>query len=413
MRPVNFCGVECDRGSHRVHRDADPLLREISSTEQWLERPRSGQLILGGRTIPYPPSLAGFLRGLGPRAAAAMAAGFLTRPGSLRKFRRWEEQRARVPNGSDMDDEGFEAFVSKRVGASAFRRFYGPYVEKVWGEAAADLSRSLAKKRISTTSPLRLLARRRVAPGDRSFLYPRRGMAGLLAQLRQLCDDAGVQVSYGRRADLAALASEPHEYVLYSGRLGDLVAGDRLAHRGLYLIHLAVRAADLPSHDTWYTPEACFWFGRISRLDYFSPELAPTRRQDEVSQAVLCIEIPEGRWGRGRDFLAELDAVREQLDQAGVLARDAPVFDARQTFVPDVYPLYRRGWFTHWQRALADLGEADPRILPIGRQGLFLHCNIDHCVRIADDAVRHLADGGSARRWAADAHRYVDLRVRD
>jgi hypothetical protein len=52
-------------------------------------------------------------------------------------------------------------------------------------------------------------------------------------------------------------------------------------------------------------------------------------------------------------------------------------------------------------------------VLPIGRQGLFLHCNIDHCIEVAHEAVRHLLEGGDARTWTARASRFLDVRVRD
>jgi hypothetical protein len=52
-------------------------------------------------------------------------------------------------------------------------------------------------------------------------------------------------------------------------------------------------------------------------------------------------------------------------------------------------------------------------ILPVGRQGLFLHCNMDHCVAIAEDAVDHLTEGHPPEAWFNKCPDYLDLRVRD
>src|SRR5579863_5343557 len=53
----SFRGIPCDLGSHRLHPEAleRPLFREIHRDRPFLERPRRGALILGGRRVPYPP----------------------------------------------------------------------------------------------------------------------------------------------------------------------------------------------------------------------------------------------------------------------------------------------------------------------------------------------------------------------
>jgi hypothetical protein len=53
------------------------------------------------------------------------------------------------------------------------------------------------------------------------------------------------------------------------------------------------------------------------------------------------------------------------------------------------------------------------RVFPIGRQGLYLHCNIDHCVHIADECVQLIEGGGSAQQWLDSVDRFLELRVRD
>jgi hypothetical protein len=52
-------------------------------------------------------------------------------------------------------------------------------------------------------------------------------------------------------------------------------------------------------------------------------------------------------------------------------------------------------------------------VLPFGRQALFLHVNLDHCVDIAADAVAHVEAGKSVEAWVDEAERYLEIRVRD
>ena len=400
---ISFLGLPYDRGSHRIHPESHPLLRELTAAESWEVRPRAGRLLLSGRAVPYPLDPGAFLRGIGPRAATSMAWGWLRRPGAFAAFRAWEDDRREAGE----PDEGFEDFVVRRVGHSAYERFYRPYVEKVWGLPPDQLSRTVAKQRVSTSAPLDTFRRsvRRQGTTDRTFLYPRGGMDALIRRLSTMADALGVVRHVGRRFDPDADASA-WQAVLYSGRLGDLVPSAGLTHRGLYLIHVAVPRGSVPPHDTWYAPGSEFWFGRVSQPARFSDSL-----QAEAHD-VLCIEVPEGRWGPDVDFTQRLDTLSDQLQAAGILPPECPIVDAHQTWLPTVYPMYRRGWLAHWQAALEAV-VARGNVFPIGRQGLFLHCNMDHCVYISDEAVRHVESGGDARAWATRCRDFLDLRVRD
>jgi len=408
LSPVDFQGLEVDRGSHRVHPDSHPLLRELTADEDWEERPRNGKLILGGSHIPYPIDPISFLRGLGLEAAVDMGLGWLTRPGVFDRFLNWEEARQQTP----VDDKGFEQFVVERVGESAYRRFYRPYVEKVWGADPDDISQSVAKQRVSTSNPLEAMGKS-LGLEDETFLYPRRGMAGLTETLTDQVEDEGVEITYGRRyapeRDVSDDGGAPngHDAVIFSGYLPDLVPDSDLDHNGLYLLHLAFEAEVVDDKiDTWYVPEPDYWFGRVSQPENFSPDLA------NEGESVLCVEIPEGRWGTGRDFLDRLDEVVDQLVEAGIVEADAEPIDARQTYLSRVYPHYVRNWYDEWETTLEEVREMGD-ILPIGRQGLFLHCNMDHCVAIAADAVDHLAEGRPSEAWFDRCPEYLDLRVRD
>src|SRR5262249_15637767 len=156
----------------------------------------------------------------------------------------------------------------------------------------------------------------------------------------------------------------------------------KLEHRGLYLLYLALPIDRLAPFETYYTPEAHLWFGRVSELQNYSPSL---RRPGETT---ICVEIPEGRWGRDRRFdrAPMIDEIVDQLRACEIVPRNVEPIAVAQRFVDDVYPLYRRGWIASWNAALEEVASLR-RVLPFGRQGLFLHCNIDQCIALADDVV--------------------------
>jgi hypothetical protein len=394
-----FRGIPCDLGSHRLHPDAllRPLFREIHRDAPFLDRPRRGVLIVGGRRIPYPPGALSLLGALGPRTSLHFALGLAVSATRRAAFARWEQDREDGAN-----DVGFERFICQRVGEAAYRAFYKPYAEKVWGLPPAELSQAVAKKRVSTTRPLRLI-RGLLGRAPERFVYPPGGAGSLIAWLEARLAEHFVSVQ----------PATPFQHdpggptTLFAGDLSDLVP-TALGHRGLYLVYLALPLGRVSEVETYYTPDPRYWFGRVSELQNYSPSL---RRPGET---VLCVEIPEGAWGQGVDFAsgARLAELLDQLADAGIVPPGARPIEVRQRFVPRVYPLYRRGFRQEW-RATMERVAALGNVFPFGRQALFLHVNLDHCADIAEDVVAHVLSGGDVRGWIGKAERYLDLRVRD
>ncbi len=410
-----FRGIPCDLGSHRLHPSAleRPLFREIDARTPFLRRPRRGVLLLGDRRVAYPPSALALARAIGVPATISTAAGFLARAGRRRAFADWEADRT-----TSSVDQGFERFVRERVGERAYQAFYRPYAEKVWGLDPADLSQTIAKKRVSATRPWALVASaagraaRWIAgdhePGDdessRAFVYPERGASSIIAWLEAELAREGVPIERGRPFEPGDRDRGP---VLFAGDLRDLTSTS-LEHRGLYLVYLALPVERVGTAETYYSPDSRHWFGRVAELQNYSPAL---KRPGET---VLCVEIPEGAWGCGRDFSeGELHtALLAQLRWAGIVPRGVRPIEARQRFLPSVYPLYRRGWIDEWRATMARVATMG-NIVPIGRQALFLHVNLDHCADIAEAAVEHVIAGGSPAAWIEKAEAYLEIRVRD
>lgn len=394
---TEFRGIPCDLGSHRIHPDAlaQPLFAELHAAEPLLCRPRRGVLLFAGGRLPYPPSLLELGAALGPRRAAALGASALR-----------ERLRGERPAALDAD-EGFADFVTARVGRGPFEAFHAPYARKVFGLEPHELSALVAKKRVSSRSPwstLRGLGARGEPAVSGTFYYPRRGIGSLVGMLVERLRELDVHITCGRPLSPADLGGQA---VVYTGELADLVATP-LAHRGLYLVYLALPGERRALAETYYAPEPGYWFGRVSELASYSPEL---RRPGE---SILCVEIPEGAWGAGVDFTApsRLPVLLGQLERAGILAPPTRPLAVRQHFLPKVYPLHRRGFFPVWQATLERVA-ALGRVFPVGRQALFLHTNLDHAADMAADAAEHLARGGDAASWIAGASRYLGLVVRD
>ncbi len=399
LRPMTFRGLACDVGSHRLHPAAldEPLLAEVAAEAGLQRRVRRGRIVLERRHLPYPLTMPGLLAGLGPRRALSFGCAALQ---ARRAFAAWDRDRA-AP-----DDVGFEAFVLARAGRAAYEAFYRPYAEKVWGLDPREISQSVARQRVSAEQPLRQVARALLPGPQASYLYPRRGFARLHQTLLDRAVAAGVRLHLGHGVGSTELPGLDADIVLHSGQLRHIVPSMHLRHRGLYLLFLALPIPALGQAETWYTPEARYWFGRVGVIGNYS------EAQRITGETALCVEIPEGRWGPTEDFTQRLEPLLEQLTHARILPPGLRPLEVVQRYLPDVYPMYTVGWQQSWRAAMAEVADQQ-RVLPIGRQGLFLHCNVDHAVAISRAAVAHLAAGGTGRDWPARAQTFLGMQVRD
>lgn len=401
-----FRGIPCDLGAHRLPPAAleQPLLREIHARAPFRELPRRDVLLLGDRRLPCPPTASAIAGALGLRASVAAASSFLARATRRRAFAAWD----RDSDAAD-GDVGFERFAQDRVGERAYQALYAPYAEKVWGLDPSELSQTIAGERLGAARPWSLVAgaagraarwitadhgRRDDEPGA-SFVAPERGASSIVAWLEAELARAGVPIERDRAFRPEDRARGP---VLFAGDLRDLVSTS-LERRGLYLVYLALPRARAGAAEVCTSPDSRHWFSRVTE-------------REGAGETILCVEIPEGAWGRRVDFSrGELfDALLAQLAWAGIVPPGVRPLESRQRFLPSVYPLYRRGWLAEWRatmRGVAELGN----VIPFGQQGLFLHAGLDQRAALAEAAVAHIAAGGSAASWIEKAEEHLPIRA--
>jgi protoporphyrinogen oxidase len=114
---------------------------------------------------------------------------------------------------------------------------------------------------------------------------------------------------------------------------------------------------------------------------------------DPAGRTVLCAELPCGRgdalWRAGDEELGRV--VTAGLAAVGLPpARPVEVVVRR---VPYAYPVYRAGYEQLFEE-LDRWAAAQPRLLTLGRQGLFTHVNTHHALAMAWAAADALRPGG-------------------
>ena len=100
--------------------------------------------------MPFPPEPMGMVKAFGPVAGLSIGAGVIAR--TARRHAMRALRRPASARGNEADP-GFEGFMIDRVGERAYQAFYRPYAEKVWGIPPAELSQSVARRRIRSALP--------------------------------------------------------------------------------------------------------------------------------------------------------------------------------------------------------------------------------------------------------------------
>jgi protoporphyrinogen oxidase len=414
-------GVRVDLGSHRLHPTVEPRILAVLHDllgDDLQRRPRNGRIRLGDRWIAFPLRPLDLAR----RLPLDMAAG-AARDAALR-FRR-------PPPRADT----FEEVLRAALGPTLCERFYFPYARKLWGLEPSELSGEQARRRVSARSPGRLVGRvlARGSAGKRVFLYPRRGYGQLWEALADAAARAGAEVLLGAEARRLELRPEGARVTLADGRAvearrvwstlpvttlarmaapappdGALAAAAALEYRAMALVYLVLPRRRYTPYDAHYLPDGATPVTRVSEPRNYRDAADPE------SLTVLCAEIPcageGGIFAAPDEVLGEVAA--EGLAEAGLPRPDVAGVEVAR--LRHAYPVLRAGV----ERKLAALdawADAQPALLALGRQALFVHDNAHHALAMAWAAADCLGRDGAFDDdgWARARRRFAAHVVED
>ncbi len=418
-RPGGLCatvehrGWRFDLGGHRFITGNRELQRRVTALagDLLLEAERKSVVLAGGKRFRYPLAAGDLLRNLGVRANVAALGGFL-----------WERLRRRF---APRDDATFAGWVTARFGAPLYRRFFGPYTEKLWGVPATQISGDWAAQRISLLDlgdvALRLAGLRRapVRTYARRYLYPRLGMGQFFARLADHVSASGSEVILGaevtglevERDSVAAVTFRDFEgrartvacsHVVSTIPLAALArqlapglataAASRLRFRGLRFLNLLLELPDV-SDSTWmYVSDPRYPMSRIQEPRRRSPEMAPPGKTS------LMLEIPcqpgDALW-----TVPDAELAERMLGDLASLGFDVRphmlgVFSER---VEHGYPIYHLTYRQDCDALLAGV-ERFRNVWTAGRQGLFRYVFMDAAMEMGFLAARQIAGSEAPER---------------
>ena len=405
---LSWQASEFDYGSHRLHPACDPaILADIRTLlgSDLMDRPRHGRILLRRRWLHFPLKPVDLALHLPPDFAIGAAVDSVGRV--LRK-------------PADGQEQSFASVLEAGLGATICREFYFPYARKLWGLEPDQLSAIQASRRVSASSPARMVRKVLSAvpgfkpPGAGRFYYPRLGYGQISEAYHVAARQAGVDFRFGAMVqgiDLGKGQAAMIHYAVNGSEIAlpadtvwstipltvlarllnpapppeALTAASRLEFRAMILVYLVLEQDRFTEYDAHYFPEPQIPISRLSEPKNYSALAGPR------GTTVLCAELPcspqDPVWQMTDDELADL--TKEALMTAGIPVQ-AQVRQVLTRRLPQAYPIYRRGYETAFAQLDAWMSEIDG-LLTFGRQGLFAHDNTHHALVMgyrAADCVR-------------------------
>jgi protoporphyrinogen oxidase len=182
-----------------------------------------------------------------------------------------------------------------------------------------------------------------------------------------------------------------------------------MRHRSLVLAYLVLDRPQWTEFDAHYFPGSEVPAARVSE-----PKNYRSNPDDPPDRTVLCAELPgwvgDDTWQATPEELGE--RIAESLRSIGLPDPDPIAVAVKR--LPRVYPVYRPGF--EWDLAAVELWlGTDPRVVTLGRQGLFVPDNTHHALAMAWAAADAIGDDGSFEHptWTEARDRFRSHVVED
>jgi len=413
-------GFVFDIGSHRLHSDCpkealDYLTHTVGV--ELLKRPRNGALYFKGRFLRYPPNIINLLKSFSFHKVLKLSAGY------LKKFIHMPKK-----------DRSYQDAMIRAVGKNVYTTFYKDFAKKLWGMDPSKLATDGIRRR-NTVINLRSIWRSMTGK-DKYFFYPRHGIGEIARKMSEEMLGNGGTIMKGSKIKKISMQDDKITRLLVEDQTGkdvelkpaqvistipidslsEMIYGDKISAAGLLWRGLRVAYIHFEEelglkNETFYFPDAGIRIGRVSEIKKYSPYL-----NTDLKGTLLTIEIPcsqtDEMWRISDEELLKI--CLEDLEKASILKGQVKVLKYFSLKIEKAYPIYHIGWKENFFRLYNDLNKIANLFL-IGRKGLFLHCNIDHCIMQAIELADFIAsnDPRGKAAWNKKVGRFLQFCARD
>lgn len=411
--------LKFDFGSHRLHSD---FPREAYSylcddvNVNLLTKPRNGRLHFRGKSLKYPPKILEVTQTMSFKECAKATGTFLL---------------SSLPSNKSVTN--YEEKVVSSIGKTFYNIFYKDYAKKLWGMHPQEISVDAYNRR-KTFGDLKSIYRI-VTGKTKSFLYPETGIGEIPEKIHSRISEhegrlyrdcsvtevhtdnkriEAVTVRHGsgksEKISVFNIVSTIPVDTLYELINGKEHSQEPLAWRGLKIIYIHLKEKLQLENETFYFSSRDYLIGRVSNISMYSEYV-----HDDNRGTLLTVEIPvsphDEVWEMEDSKLLEI--CLDELQRSDILPNEHTVQDYFTMKHEKTYPIYKKGWDKDFDSYYNDLNQYENLYL-IGRNSLFLHCNIDHCMTQALELSRHLlSEKESKEEWLQKADAYFKHHARD
>jgi protoporphyrinogen oxidase len=409
----SFGEYRLDVGPHSFFSDDHEILKTVLGLfDPPLEpRRRDVKFYYRGKYLDYPLTAAGALLQMGLGQGLRAAWSFLVRPRRV----------GSSPPAGTLADRTVEQWAIESFGEHLYESFFKPYTEQFWKLPCRELSaRSIpSHTRTSFTNTLKvMLGRRATRRGDslveREQLptyYPATGFGEIAGRIADRVRAGGGTILTGARAREVETSGGRGVRVAYDcGEVTATLEGDRvvstiplpllvemlrprapaevrasaarLEFRGLLALGMVTERTDDLGASYVYVLDRPY--NRVSSMNRFSPETSPPGENVIVVEMPCLVGTPI--WDASPEEVFRMCA--DSLARDGILL-PGDVKKLLMVKAPYAYPVYRKDYALHLQRALAHV-RSHPRLETLGRSGEFMYGDSDVCLRRAFDLATRL-----------------------
>ncbi len=435
-RSLTVDGQVTDLGPHRIFTelpDVQAFLEDLVGDELETVRRRSKMWLQGG-WIEYPPKPAEIARHLGIGEVARAGLSYLG------------HKAARMASTSFRGEESFESLMKEAFGPELYRLLIGPYARKVWKLPPSELHADIARIRVSAGGLDQMVRKLLLRQEDKrptavkQFYYIAGGVERLVGKLREGVEARGGRILLGRTArslirkdggSWQVNAEGPRggnaiytaDVVISTVPVGDLLAmllplrPDPRVERARgelrfienFLVCFVANRPRVTDAQWLYFPEKDTLFNRGYEPKNFHQSMG------EARSGMIVLEVtchPGSKIWRATDRQLVRRCL-QGLERTGILRPD----EVRSTLVHRIrntYPLYDLEYRDRLARIWSYLREF-PSIISTGRQGLFLHNNMDHSIHMGFRAAERIAERPSspAPAFYNEISRFQSFRIVD
>ncbi|MDD5596031.1 MAG: FAD-dependent oxidoreductase [Candidatus Omnitrophica bacterium] len=423
-------GFSFDLGSHRFHDMYMPRAWGMIKTlcgDDILKQKRKGLLYVKGYRMRYPPSALNVIKALGFTKSLHYIFSYL------------EALILRYCSKSKQANT-YELHTIREVGKLAYEKFYKPYAIKLWGISPDKIAMESAIRRVSRFQLAVLwqeFIRKLRGKDVRFFYYPKEGIGYLPHILgRRFLENGGsihtsvnieklemqddrINRIYFKKGDaseevievqtvISTIPFEDLSALLYPHSDDGITP---MRWRSLRILYLITQEMNPSINDTYYFSDPDLLVGRVSEINKFSPFLNVDNKNHFLTIEVPCSYNDEV-WNMQDHLFAQ--KVIEELMRVGILKENLtnqPVFFSKK--LKNLYPVYEIGWKEKFNKIYNRFNLVDNLYL-IGRRALFLHCNIDHCMIMADKLAGFLSqEKRDKQQWQEIVNSFYSFQVRD